>query len=104
MFCFCKNQRLQPEKEDDGRKRSGSITATSATEKGGRDELRTERGKESFKTQKVSEKTEAQVNRNMTNKIGSVQKKERRIKSAVERRGRGRQRRGEDRGSDESKK
>lgn len=56
MFCFCKNQRLQPEKEDDGRKRSGSITATSAAEKGGREELRTERGKESFKTQKVSEK------------------------------------------------
>lgn len=59
MFCFCKNQRLQPEKEDDGRKRSGSITATSAAEKGGREELRTERGKESFKTQKVSEKRSA---------------------------------------------
>lgn len=53
MFCFCKNQRLQPEKEDDG-----SITATSAAEKGGREELRTERGEESFKTQKVSEKKE----------------------------------------------
>lgn len=38
LFCFCRNQRLQPEKEDDG-----SIRATSAAEKGGREELRTER-------------------------------------------------------------
>lgn len=103
MFCFCKNQRLQPEKADDGRKRSGSITATSAAEKGGREELRTERGKNHLKPRKCQKK-EAQVKRNMTNKIGSVKKQERRIKSAVERRGRGRQRRGEDRGSDESKK
>lgn len=59
MFCFCKNQRLQPEKADDGRKRSGSITATSAAEKGGREELRTERGKNHLKPRKCQKKGSA---------------------------------------------